>query len=713
MNLPRLLQRTTLVVRFRVLAIGLALLTSVATIAIAVVLDLQSGRAQMAEHGRRLANVAARSAEILMADGRIEDAREFIKPFALDPDVVYIALFDRERRVLAESPAREGFPSRLAPPAWPAAHGVVSVVRDGPGVGYDFRDIVVPAMSTRVDDVMKRPVAGYVRIGISDRGVRERARDFLIVLATVAGAIVAVGTVLSFGVTRRIVQPLADLARASRSVVQGRAEPVPEPLAEDELRDLAVSFNRMTASLAETARELELHRSGLEAKIDARTRELKVAKEAAEAASKVKTQFLANMSHEIRTPVNGMLGVAQILARTALDERQQRMVGSLRSAGRSLTEVVDQVLDFSKLEAGGVRLAPSRCDLREVGSSVVQIFMRTAESSGVRLEMRLAADLPAAVTADGKLLRQVLVNLVGNALKFTPRGTVMLGIRRLGGSPAEAHLHFSVRDTGVGIPADRIEAIFEPFVQVDGGPTRRSGGAGLGLPIARRIVNRMGGDIQVKSSPGAGSTFSFTLRMPVAAAIDPTAASAGDDAWADPPPTADAAPAPTAEPVAPPPAADRPVPSRPSGSPTVQSPVPAAPSRFGRPRVLLVEDNHLNAMVVEDQLKVAGCEVVVARNGQEAVERCAAETFDLVLMDGHMPVMDGLAATRQIRRQEQSTGAHQPIVALTAHAFAEYRDACLRAGMDDFVAKPLTEEAFARLTARWLQGVATEGTAPA
>jgi PAS domain S-box-containing protein len=381
------------------------------------------------------------------------------------------------------------------------------------------------------------------------------------------------------------------------------------------------------------------------------------ARQAAQETSRVKSEFLANVSHELRTPLSGVLGMVRLLLDTTLDTTQKEYAEIIRRSGRELLGVVDAILDFARAEAGRLELEDTEVEPGRIVEEVCASVAGEGRAKGLHVTSLIADEVPAVLRGDGPRLRQVLTNLLGNAIKFTPTGTVVAraGVVR-GSDDASTILRFEVADSGIGIDTATQARLFQPFVQADGSATRHYGGAGLGLALCRRIVTAMGGQIGVRSEPGQGSTFWFTVRF-----SRPEAATRAKDAEA---------------------------------------------RRGGR--ILVVEDNTVNQKVAVAMIESLGYGAEAVGNGLEAVEACSRQNYEAILMDCQMPQMDGFKATAFIRQRE-GLSHRTPIIALTASVTAEDRQRCLAAGMDDYLSKPVPREALASTLRKWIP---TPGTPP-
>lgn len=460
--------------------------------------------------------------------------------------------------------------------------------------------------------------------------------------------VVMVGGAISRFTLRALVRPLELLRDGIEWVGKGRLETIRVSHTNDEIEFLGNSFNEMIERLDESQKEIREHQELLEVRIRQRTEALEEAMQRAMAASQAKSEFLANMSHELRTPMNGILGMIDIVLDSRMEKDQREHLETAQHCAHSLLTLLNDILDLSKIEAGRMVLEKIPYDLRRLLEDSLKSYASRASQKGISLRSAFTPALPERVVGDPLRLRQILNNLLSNAVKFTEKGSVELQVDAER-SPCgrRVTVRLDICDTGSGIPADKIQVIFDKFTQADGSITRRYGGTGLGLAITRKLVEMHGGSIAVLSDVGKGSRFSVELPFDLPAAAESAS-------WAVRPPARE----------------ER----------------PAVQSATGN-SILVVEDNHVNQRVVSAVLRKNGFQVTVANNGQEALDLLAARTFELVLMDVQMPILDGIETTRRIRADQRW---HQlPIVAMTAHAMNGDRERCLQAGMNGYVAKPV------------------------
>ncbi len=385
--------------------------------------------------------------------------------------------------------------------------------------------------------------------------------------------------------------------------------------------------------------------------------QLAEAKQAAEAASRAKSEFLANMSHEIRTPMNAIVGLAQLGLGVREPDKIQDYLHKINQAAQSLLGIINDILDFSKIEAGKLTLERTPFDLNEVINGVINLLSGPAAEKGLTLKVEMTPDLPAALFGDPLRLGQVLLNLAGNAVKFTQSGSVTLRVSHATDSSSNLQLRFEVADTGIGMEQTQLEQLFDAFAQADSSTSRQYGGTGLGMTISQRLVTLMGGRIQAQSEPGKGSVFEFSVNFEAADVAELAGAN-------------------------------------------VTGGTQVMPQPILELKVLVVEDNELNQLVAQDLLTSLGIEVTLADSGQAAITLATEQDFDLILMDVQMPGMDGYETTVAIRALNTAS-AQLPIIAMTANAMAEDREQCLAAGMDDYLPKPIDHKQLAALLTRW------------
>jgi signal transduction histidine kinase/DNA-binding response OmpR family regulator len=504
-----------------------------------------------------------------------------------------------------------------------------------------------------IESAQKHGIVGRVVIGLSTASAIQARREQTQLTAISTAAAAALSVVLVYVLVGAWTRRLSTLVLASKRISDGDFDYCVDEGRDDEIGRLSSAYDRMRRAIRQRDAELRAFNETLQQQVLERTRSLEEALHAAQAADQAKSRFLATMSHELRTPLNGVVGMVDLLRGTPLDLTQQRYAQVAHNSADALLSVINDILDFSKIEAGRMELESLPFDPCGMIEDLIETASLAAPRKGLELSCSIQPDLPAQVIGDLGRLRQILINLINNAVKFTERGGIVLRAELDNQDAHSVVVRFSVTDTGIGIPADRLGRLFQSFSQVDASTTRKYGGTGLGLAISKRLAELMDGSIGVESEVGKGSTFWFTARFLTTGANAP--------------------------------ATTLPSPS----SAAAQAIPPAIPGRTLH--VLLAEDDEINQMVASEILTRAGFLCSIVDNGRGAFESARTNAYDAILMDCQMPEMDGFETTAAIRRYEAQSGRNFriPIIALTANAIEGDREACLAAGMDEYCSKPI------------------------
>jgi len=627
----------TISTRTQILSLGPALLLTLLLISFFTVVRIQDLRQELDHTGQLIANQLAPACEYGVIVGNNNVLESLMTATMATPHVRFLEVQDNSGQVLVhvEQPSSKQSPPRQIE----VFQAPIRLQQTGLGGARVAGD----------NNALTEDYLGRVLVGMSSEAFNQREQQILFKAAILALFALLFTYILARRLALSLSQPISAMSHAVKAIQDGKYT-TPLPVADDaELGDLARHINNLAFDLEKASRE---QKKAMEELI--RTRE------EAERANSAKSDFLAMMSHELRTPMNGVLGMLQLMETTQLTDEQAEYSALATESTEHLLRVINDILDFSRFERDAMELENITFNLAELLATSVQAFAHDAQQRGLALDLQLAPGIEVLqVKGDPTRIRQILVNLIGNALKFTEFGSVRIETMWTSSGAERINFTCAVRDSGIGISAQLLELMFDPFQQADNSISRRYGGTGLGLPIARNLAERMGGTLTAESHEGLGSL--FTLQIPLQR-MQPAQAAAQELTHTD-----------------------------------------ALHNREAS--VLLVEDNPVNRTVVEAMLRSLGLQVSIAGDGAQAVSMASKETFALVLMDCRLPVMDGYEATRRIR--EMPGLESLPIIALTANARQGDREICLQAGMNDYLAKPFKRTDLQQVLQRWLTAKAS------
>ncbi|WP_028622824.1 ATP-binding protein [Pseudomonas sp. Ant30-3] len=622
--------------RTQIISLGPALLVTLLLISFFTFVRIQDLRQELNHTGQLIANQLAPATEYGVISGNNDVLESLLKATLATPNVRFLEVQDSTDRILVyvEHPSESHSRSRQVE----VFQAPVRLQRIA--LNNDFFQNTKATGTAPAEDYL-----GRVIVGLSSDAFNKRQQEILL-----KGAVLALCALLfTFLIARRLAsslsKPIRDIGDAVKAIQLGDYK-TPLPIVDDaELGALSQHINNLAQGLEQASREQHQAMA-----------QLIQTREEAEKANNAKSEFLAMMSHELRTPMNGVLGMLQLLETTEMTDEQVEYAALASESTEHLLKVINDILDFSRIERSELELEHIPFNLMDLISNCVQSFQHSAAQRGLDLALSIPQDMRALqVQGDPTRIRQILVNLVGNALKFTEQGRVSIEPQWQSLDHELLWFTCTVRDSGIGMPAENLELMFDAFQQADSSISRRYGGTGLGLPIARTLAERMGGTLRAQSDEGLGSV--FTLEIPLALSKQ---------------------------------------------MPTVSAPRSSSTNGDGAGRnVLLVEDNPVNQTVIEAMLRSLGFTVSVATDGAQAVRSAESLIFEAILMDCRLPIIDGYEATRQIRQLPGCTDV--PIIALTANALQGDREACLSAGMNDYLAKPFKRADLQQILQRWVQ----------
>ena len=637
-----------------------------------IVNDLRTLRASKVTQCRSVAQMLAFNSTAVVTFRESEAAEALLQALSGESHVEQAALFASDGTLVSRYDV-DGTDHKLPQFEMRSDHVFQG---DGGWMGESALQIFQPV-------VEEGEVIGLVYLRSNLWQLRRQTMQNIGVAVSIGLMALLVATLLAMFFQRVISEPVLTLTQTAKAITEdGNYETRVNRTAKDELGILFSAFNKMLGRIEQSEKQLRAYNDDLEDRVSQRTAELErevkghretaqsliQAKNAAEQASQVKSDFLANMSHEIRTPMNAILGFTELLKRAeesgeAEKDARREYLDTIHSSGQHLLGLINDILDISKIESGKMVVEKIVFSPHQMVSEVVSILRVQAERKGIGLEYSWVGKVPETIESDPARFRQVVINLIGNAIKFTHEGQVDVVLQLCQGADGDPKLKVEVKDSGIGIDEEKLEQIFDPFVQADNSMTRRFGGTGLGLTICKKIVLALGGDLQVESVVDEGSNFSFTLNVGCLDDVEMLDTPQGDFLSTE--------------------VTDSEVEESVEGNAI---------------RVLVVEDGLINRKLVTTILTKSGMSVKCAENGKIGAEMALSESFDVVLMDMQMPVMDGYTAARLLREK----GYDVPIIALTAHAMSGDREKCLKAGCSDFLTKPISPDRLLTSMSQWL-----------